>query len=604
MELVIIGLLGGLITGISPCILPVLPVIFLTGGAQSARIQRYDALGTMGGVGTTAAVGSPGGAVATATRDTTTAEPAAEVSRWRPFLVIAGLVTSFTLVTLVGSLILSALSLPQDVIRWVAMAVLILIGIGLIVPRFEHVLERPFAFMPKRRVDSKGNGFGVGLALGAVFVPCAGPVLAAIIVAGSTGQIGAGTVALTVSFAIGVAVPLLFFALAGRGLAERVKAFRRRERGLRIAAGIAMIALAVGLAFDLPAALQRALPDYTAQIQEDLTDSDAAQDALALGGLVNDENRELDQCTNGAEELESCGTAPSIKGIEAWFNTPGDQPLSLDELRGEVVLIDFWAYSCINCQRSIPHSVAWDDTYGDLGLNVIGVHSPEYAFEKDEDNVRAGAEDFGITYPVALDNNLATWTNYRNRYWPAHYLIDADGTVRHISFGEGNYEATEDMIRELLVDANPDVDLPGETNIDDVTPEVGSTTQETFLGTSKDVNYGGDDRYAPGDGSYTLPDAQPDDSFALEGKWTLKTQYATPTDGPASMRLRFHASDVRMVLAGSGEVTVTLDNGQSRTIDVDGTPRSYAVAEDVAEGQHTLDVEVSEGVEAYSFTFG
>ncbi|WP_084102466.1 cytochrome c biogenesis protein DipZ [Demequina sp. NBRC 110051] len=604
MELIIIGLLGGLITGISPCILPVLPVIFLTGGAQSARIQRYDALGTMGGVGTAASVGAPGGAVATATRDTATSSPASEVSRWRPFLVIAGLVTSFTLVTLVGSLILSALNLPQDVIRWVAMAVLILIGIGLIVPRFEHLLERPFAFMPRRRVDSKGNGFGVGLALGAVFVPCAGPVLAAIIVAGSTGQIGAGTVALTVSFAIGVAVPLLFFALAGRGLAERVKAFRRRERGLRIAAGVAMIALAVGLAFDLPAALQRALPDYTAQIQEDLTDSEAAQDALALGGLVNDENRDLDQCTNGAEELESCGTAPSIKGIEAWFNTPDDQPISLDELRGEVVLIDFWAYSCINCQRSIPHSVAWDETYGDLGLNVIGIHSPEYAFEKDEANVRAGAADFGITYPVALDNNLATWTNYRNRYWPAHYLIDADGTVRHISFGEGNYQATEDMIRELLVDANPDVDLPGETDIDDVTPEVGSTTRETFLGTSKDVNYGGGDRYAPGEGTYRFPDDQPDDSFALQGEWTLETQFATPTADGASLRLRFHASQVRMVLAGQGQVTVTLDDGDSRTIDVDGTPRSYAVAEDVAEGQHTLDVELSEGVEAYSFTFG
>ncbi|GMA35307.1 cytochrome c biogenesis protein/redoxin [Demequina litorisediminis] len=447
MELVIIGLLGGLITGISPCILPVLPVIFLTGGAQSARVPRYDALGTMGGVGAT-----PGAATSVAT-----AAPATpEVSRWRPYLVIAGLVTAFTLVTLVGSLILSALHLPQDVIRWVAMGVLVLIGIGLIVPRFEHLLERPFAFVPRRRVDQSRGGFGVGLALGAVFVPCAGPVLAAIIVAGSTGNIGAGTVALTVSFAIGVAVPLLFFALAGRGLAERVKAFRRRERGLRIAAGVAMIALAVGLAFNLPAVLQRALPDYTAGIQEQLTDNDAAQDALALGGLVNDENKDLDQCTNGASELESCGTAPSIKGIEAWFNTPDDQGIDLADLRGEVVLVDFWAYSCINCQRSIPHSVAWDETYGDLGLNVIGIHSPEYSFEKDEANVRAGAEDFGITYPVALDNDLATWTNYRNRYWPAHYLIDADGTVRHISFGEGNYADTEKMIREPVGRCRPE----------------------------------------------------------------------------------------------------------------------------------------------------
>ena len=227
---------------------------------------------------------------------------APEVSRWRPYVVIAGLVTSFTLVTLLGSLLLSVLHLPQDIIRWVAMGVLVIIGIGLISPKFEFLIERPLAFLPKRNVDTRRNGFGVGLALGAVFVPCAGPVLAAIIVAGSTGQIGVGTVLLTVSFAIGVAIPLLFFALAGRGLSERISAFRRHERGLRIAAGIAMIALAFGLAFNLPAQLQRLVPDYTNGIQQSLTDSDTARKALDLGGLVNDENRELDQCTDGAAD--------------------------------------------------------------------------------------------------------------------------------------------------------------------------------------------------------------------------------------------------------------------------------------------------------------
>ncbi|WP_084104680.1 cytochrome c biogenesis protein DipZ [Demequina sp. NBRC 110056] len=607
MELVLIGLLGGLITGISPCILPVLPVIFLTGGAQSARIPQVDAIGAdalrTGVAGSSSAAGA-GAAGTTAVATKPARASAAQPSRWRPFLVIAGLVTSFTLVTLVGSLVLGALGLPQDVIRWIAMAVLVAIGIGLIVPRFAHVLERAFTWVPTRRVDNGGNGFGVGLALGAVFVPCAGPVLAAIIVAGSTGQIGVGTVLLTVSFAVGVAIPLLVFALAGRGVAERVKAFRRRERGLRIAAGVAMIALAIGLAFNLPQTLQRLVPDYTAQIQRDLTDNEEAQRALQLGGLVNEENEDLDQCTNGATELESCGTAPSIKGIESWFNTPGEQGIDLEELRGEVVLIDFWAYSCINCQRSIPHVVAWDETYRDLGLNVIGVHSPEYAFEKDEGNVRAGAEDFGITYPVALDNNLATWTNYRNRYWPAHYLIDASGTVRHIAFGEGNYEATESMIRELLVDADASVALPGETGIEDATPDVGSTTQETFLGTSKDVNYSGGDRYAPGEGTYTFPDSQAADSFALDGDWQLETQFATPAAAEARMRLDFHATEVRMVLAGSGTVTVSLDGGSEREIEVDGTPRSYGLFDDLDGERHVLDVTVGEGVEAYSFTFG
>lgn len=571
MDLILIGLLGGLITGISPCILPVLPVIFLTGGAQSARFEGE-------------------GEVIPARRS-------------RPYLVIAGLVLSFTLVTLAGSLILGLLGLPQDVLRWAGIIVLIVIGVGLLIPRFERLLERPFQWLPQKEVKNRGSGFGVGLALGAVFVPCAGPVLAAIIVAGSTGRIGPGTVLLTVSFSIGVAIPLLVFALAGRSVVNRIRAFRTRERGLRIAAGIAMIALAVGLVFNVPQTLQRLLPDYTAPLQQQLTENDAAEEALGLGGLVTDENRELDNCTNGAQELESCGTAPSIRGIEQWLNTSDGQPVDLADLRGQVVLIDFWAYSCINCQRSIPHVVGWDDTYRDAGLRVVGIHSPEYAFEKDAGNVAAGIRDFGIEYPVALDNSLSTWTNYRNRYWPAHYLIDAEGAVRHISFGEGNYEATEKLIRELLVDADPDAALPAESDVVDETPELGSTTRETFLGSSKDVNYGGGGEYGAGTEEFVFPEDQADDTFALDGTWEVASQFATPAGPDAAVRLSYRASEVRMVLAGEGEVTVRTADGKNRKILVDGTPRSYRLLDGDA-GSGVLSVEVPEGIQAYSFTFG
>ena len=576
MSIILIGLLGGLITGISPCILPVLPVIFLTAGAQSAHFE---------GAGN----GVP--------------EPI-PARRSRPFLVILGLVVSFTLVTLVGSLILGALGLPQDVLRWVGIAVLLAIGVGLIIPAVAHLLEKPFQWIPQREVANSGSGFGVGLALGAVFVPCAGPVLAAIIVAGSTGRIGFDTVLLTVSFAVGVALPLLVFALAGRGVIERVRAFRTRERALRITAGVAMIALAVGIAFNVPQQLQRLVPDYTAGLQQQLTDSDEAQRALDLGGLENDENKDLDKCTNGAAELESCGAAPSIKGIAAWLNTPGGAAVDLAALRGKVVLIDFWAYSCINCQRSIPHVVAWDQAYRDAGLQVIGIHSPEYAFEKDAANVAAAAADFGITYPVALDNNLATWTNYRNRYWPAHYLIDADGVVRHIAFGEGNYAATETLIRELLQDASPGVELPKATEVADETPTLGSTTAETFLGWSKDVNFAGPGTYGSGERTFTSSGSQPADSFALDGVWRVETQFATPSGGDGRIRLAFRASQVHMVLAGEGEVRVRLDSGEMQTIQVSGTPRSYAIVVDGTGDAQVVDVEVSPGVEAYSFTQG
>ena len=463
VTLFLIGLLGGLITGISPCILPVLPVIFFSGGAQSARATATRSGKRATGKKTEPGADAPGAelsgksvAVDTREEDTTVAGP----SRWRPYLVILGLVISFSVFTLAGSFLLALLGLPQDVLRYAGVAVLLLIGIGLIVPRFEEILEKPFSWIPQRRVGTEGNGLMLGIALGAVYVPCAGPVLAAITVAGSTGKIGPETVVLTLSFAVGAAIPLLVFALAGRRVAERVKTFRRHQKGIRIVGGALMIALAAGLLFNLPAAIQRLVPDYTGSLQNQIAENNQVKQALGLGGLVNDQNKDLDKCSNNAQELESCGTAPDIQGIQEWFNTPGNKGLDLKELRGKVVIVDFWAYSCINCQRAVPHITALDKAYRSAGLQVIGIHAPEYAFEKVPANVKAGAADFGIEYPVAIDNKLSTWTNYRNRYWPAHYLIDATGTVRNIQFGEGNYQQTETMVRQLLAEANPGVALP------------------------------------------------------------------------------------------------------------------------------------------------
>ena len=571
-SLALIGFLGGLITGISPCILPVLPVIFLSGGALSARAD-----------------GAP--------------DAAPTVSRWRPYLVISGLVVAFSVFTLIGSLILALLNLPQDFLRWAGIIVLVLIGVGLIVPKFQHILEKPFSWIPQKNVGTDRGGFVLGLALGAVYVPCAGPVLAAITVAGSTGRIGPETIVLTVSFALGAALPLLVFALAGRRVAERVKTFRKHQQRIRVIGGVLMIALSIGLVFNVPQLIQRLIPDYTSALQDQFSNSEAIAEQLDLGGLENDQNKDLDLCTNGATELESCGTAPDITGIQQWFNTENDQPVDLAELKGKVVLVDFWAYSCINCQRSIPHITAWYDAYKDAGLEVIGIHSPEYAFEKVPANVMAGARNFGITYPVALDNNLSTWTNYRNRYWPAHYLIDAEGVVRHVKFAEGGYANTEELIRQLLVAANPDVKLPPATDVSDDTPETGSTTPETYLSLGKVVNFGGDEKYASGTNSYRYPSTLADDSFALKGDWTLDFQNAQPANGPASIRLNYTAREVRMVLGGEGTVTVTV-NGQEREFKVSGTPNSYSIIPMGEAAKGTLEVTLSPGLEAYSFTFG
>ena len=574
LSLALIGIVGGLITGISPCIIPVLPVIFFSGGVQAARELRVPAPG---------------------------AEPT-RTRTGRPYLVVLGLVTSFSVFTLVGSLVLAILHLPQDFLVWAGTIILIVIGAGLIFPKFQHILERPFSFIPQSAVGTSRGGFVLGIALGTVYVPCAGPVLAAISVAGSTGEIGIGTIILTLSFALGAAIPLLAFALAGRGLAERVKSFRRHERVIRVIGGAVMIALAVGLFFDIPGAVQRLIPDYTASLQTSLATSTTVAKQLDLGSLVNSQNKDLGKCKEDSPVLESCGKAPDIEGIQSWFNTPHDKPLTIAGLKGKVILIDFWAYSCINCQRSLPHIVNWYNAYKPFGLEVIGVHSPEYAFEKVPANVKDGAARFNIDYPVALDNTLSTWTNYRNRYWPADYLIDSTGTVRQVSLGEGGYATTESHIRQLLLAAHPNETLPAQTDLLDTTPLAGSTTQETYLSLGQVKNYAGPQPYQAGTASFSFPASLAADSFALDGSWDLSFNgITTPTGG--RIRLNYHASEVRMVFGGSGTVTYTID-GKTYKQPIGGFPNSYQLAKTAAIEKGSVLVSVSPGVTVYSFTFG
>ncbi len=578
LTLALVGFLGGLITGISPCILPVLPVI-LYSGASSARQPIT--------------VGAP----------TTAVEPArsrAEV--WRPYLVIAGLVVSFSTVTLIGSTLLSLLHLPQDTLRWAGLIALTVIGVGLIVPKVERLLEKPFALIPQRQFGSGKSGFGLGLALGVLYVPCAGPVLAAIVVAGATGSIGLPTITLTLAFAIGAALPLLVFALAGRRVAERVDAVRRHQRKIRVGGGVAMILLALALVFNVPAALQRAIPDYTSALQDKVAAAPEVQEKLNLGGIVTDQNRALSNCTNGSPELQNCGPAPDIRGIAQWLNTAGGAPVDLKSLRGKVVLVDFWAYSCINCQRSIPHLVDWYDRYYDSGFTVIGIHTPEYAFEKVPGNVASGAENLGITYPVALDNGFSTWTNYRNRYWPARYLIDADGTVRQIKFGEGSYDVTENLIRDLLTQADPGVDLPPPTESADTTPRL-DLTRETYLSVGKQVNYGGDGRYVEGNTTFAYPANQAEDTFALSGPWLLDFQGATALSDDSVIRLNYHAKNVYIVAGGTGRIEVTR-NGITTTVPISGPPTLHQIVADNDVNRGQLEVRPDQGLQVFSFTYG
>jgi cytochrome c biogenesis protein CcdA/thiol-disulfide isomerase/thioredoxin len=583
LTIALIGFVGGLLTGVSPCILPVLPVVFFAGARNAGN--------------NAAALQVSGGGVGVAVKPKRMSSETAQT-----YLVISGLVLSFSMVTLAGSALLSLLHLPQDAIRWIALVALVAIGLGLIFPGIERVLERPFALIPQKDVGSHSGGFGLGLTLGVLYVPCAGPVLAAIVVAGATAPLGVRTVVLTGAFALGNAVPLLIFALAGQRVAHRVGAFQRRQRQIRIAAGIVMILLALALVFNLTAVLQRTLPDYTTRLQDRLATDHGIREQLNLGGIVNEQNAQLSNCGNGASELEKCGPAPDLKGIVGWLNTPGNQPITLESLRGKVVLIDFWAYSCINCQRAITHVVNWYNAYKDDGFEVIGVHTPEYAFEKVPGNVAKGAADLGIKYPIALDNAYSSWTNYRNRYWPAEYLVDTTGQVRHIKFGEGDYNVTEQLIRQLVMSAHPGLKLPPLIDTNSST-ENERTTPETYFGVGKVVNYGGGGLYDEGTTTFDFPPTLGADSFALRGRWSLDYQGATANSDQSSIKLNYHAANVYLVIGGAGNVTVTRD-GRSFAVPISGPPTSHQIVFGDHLQSGTLEVHPDQGLQVFSFTYG
>jgi cytochrome c biogenesis protein CcdA/thiol-disulfide isomerase/thioredoxin len=564
VTLVLIGFVGGIITGLSPCVLPVLPVVFLGGGSAG-----QDAEG-----------------------------PDAELARRRPYLVVAGLVLSFAVFTLFGTLIVVSLHLPDDAIRWLGLGLLVLLGLGLLVPALGHLIERPFYRFPQRGLHADRNGFLLGIALGAVFVPCAGPVLAAITVAGATGHIGLRTVGLTLGFAAGTAIPLLAFALAGRGMTTRLQAFRRHQGAFRAVSGAVIIVLAVALTFNLSDIIQRDIPNYTSAVGNSLEKGAAAPEG---GGSVS-----LQDCQTaamyGGSGLEQCGPAPAFSGIQQWLNTPGGKPVTMASLKGKVVLIDFWAYSCINCQRELPHVEAWAKDYAADGLEVVGVHTPEYAFEHVPSNVAAGARRLGLTFPVALDNSYDTWNAYDNQSWPASYLIDASGQIRHVSIGEGDYPGEEQLIRQLLTAAHPGVALPRATDVPDTTPVDPAQTQETYLGADRAQFFDGSSGYGTGQQQFTAPATVPLNSYALAGTWTVGSQSIT-ADSRAQVTLAYHASYVYLDVGGTGTLTVTAD-GTTKVIRVSGAPDIYTVATNQPARDGTVTIALSPGLAAYSFTFG
>src|SRR3954454_6761582 len=558
--LMLFALVAGAGTALSPCVLPVLPALL--------------------------SVGLTGG-------------------RRRPVGIALGLAATFT-VTIVGlASVIDGVGLGPGLTRTLAVVVLIGFGVVVAVPSLAARLEAPLARLSRLGPRSKGDGFAsgllVGAALGFVYAPCAGPVLAAVV---SVSAVTGRTVGVALAYVAGSAAVLAAIALGGRRVLDPI----RRAGPLRVQRALGAVLLATAIAFaagldmDFETALARHTSDIT--LTAGLERSGAVQGRL--GDLHGGRGPPFGPAARSAgahADLPDLGHAPDFVDTQRWFNTA---PLSLDKLKGRVVLIDFWTYTCINCLRTLPYLEAWDQRYRAQGLTIVGVHAPEFGFEHDAGNVQRAIENNHIAYPVVQDNNLSTWNAWGNQYWPAEYLIDARGEVRHTHFGEGDYGQTESAIRALLAERGTAVSAT-RARPHGITPVGRTATPETYVGTARAQGFVGTPP-TQGTHTYTPPAAAPPlNGFALGGTWTIGDEPATA--GPrATLDATVQGRFVYLVLSPpspsrAGAVTVTLDGGRPRTIRVD-RQKLYTLAALPRTGRHRLHLAFARGTSAYAFTFG
>src|SRR3954452_15256016 len=528
-----IALLAGVVTAISPCAYPVLPIVFAGGASGSSR---------------------------------------------RPYAIVAGLVFTFLVFLLALTWIVDQLGLPKDLLRNISIALLLFMGAILIIPRLEQGIERPLARVSERRGRDLGGGFLLGASLGIVFAPCAGIVLTGVV--GETASAsGVRRFGVALAYALGTGLTLLAIALLARRNVARLRAMDVNR--VRVALGVVIGLATLGIALNLDTKLQTKFPDYTSALQK------------AVGEKSCYARKHLGQRCLASRQVDSGPKAPNFTGISDWINS---KPLTTQKLHGKVVLVDFWTYSCINCLRTLPHLKAWYAAYHKKGLEIVGVHTPEFAFEHVPSNVRAAVKRLGIAYPVVQDNRFKTWDNYSNQYWPAEYLIDKSGHVRHTHFGEGQYGETEQLIRRLL-----GVHGAKSAQRADETP-TGLLTPETYLGYQRLNNYVGTPVSPDTVGLYRLPDELPQNTIAYGGRWRLDAERATAVrDSP--LALHFHAKNVYVVLGGHGTVRASINGRLVKTIPVTAQ-KLYTVRASKQTADTTVDLAFTPGVQAYSFTFG
>ena len=550
-------------------------------------------------------------------------------SKRRPLGITAGVAISYAFFTLAISALESSFGLNPNVLRKVAVVVLLVIGLSMVVPALSRRMEASISRLSGRfggvgrnqRTDFSG-GFITGLALGIVWTPCSGPILASVAVLAGTNKISFETVIVTIFYVAGVSIPLFGFAVGGQKLLAKSRRLSKHTGRIQLASGLVMIltALAIYTNYDktIDAKLLNAVPSYTNALTSIERTSSVTKALSKLKGtkiVPNTANGFVAGLFNGSDQAPR--QAPEFSGIEKWLNT--SSPATIASLKGKVVLVDFWTYSCINCLRTLPHVEAWYNKYHSAGFEVVGVSTPEFAFEKDAGNVTSAIKRYGIPYPVALDNKYSTWNSYNNEYWPAEYLIDPSGKIVRHEYGEGNYGETEQAIRTLLADQGKKITV-APSDLPDMTPQT-QLTPETYFGSNRS-QYGYPSPNYP-NGTFTIPVQEekmvPLDQFSLGGKWLIQSEYAQATKG-ASLTEHFDASKVYLILNPAPGTTSKV------AVTYDGKPLVGKLAgSDVVNGVITVDSDrlynifdsgatnsdgvlrftfLNDGTQAFTFTFG
>ncbi len=598
LALLAFAFVAGIITILSPCILPVLPIVLagsVTGGHR------------------------------------------------RPLGIIAGFVLSFTFFTLFAFAIVSVLGLGGDTLRTVAIVILGLFGLTLVVPRLADFAKKAFSGLanastsqPGTKREGFGGGFVVGLSLGLIWTPCVGPIMSAVITLAATSSVSWQAALIALTYSIGTAIPMFAIMVGGRQLLSRIPWLLENTEKVQKAFGVLMILIAVAMTFGIDRKFQTFILDTFPNYGTGLTkieDNETVKRQLEGFGkegsvmetdTFQDCDSESGECVirpkaapmNEVLDLTRYPAAPNpeFTGATKWLNS---EPLTLEKLKGKVILVDFWTYTCINCIRTLPYLTSWDAKYKDQGLVIIGVHAPEFAFEKEETNVRTAMKEYGITYPVVQDNDFNIWKSYKNRYWPAKYLIDAQGRVRDTHFGEGAYEETERKIQELLKEAGMQ-GVEKEVTKEAHAERTGSITPETYLGLARMERFEGknlqpseqEQAFPPYGMGYPTPSLH---HFTLEGKWKFDDERAMPRAG-ASLWLHFRAKDIFLVMRGKGQVGIRVkktgaaaevDNTISESILTVAEDKLYEVVKLPSSQDAVLELEfIDDGTELYAFTFG